>query len=87
MSDKYSVVVVGLGKRGGHHTSAFQASDRFEVTGICDIDEPRMAEAKGELGPKVETSTDAAALAAASGAVNADLKSPGSFLTAIASPA
>jgi predicted dehydrogenase len=64
MSDKYSVVVVGLGKRGGHHTSAFQASDRFEVTGICDIDEERLAKAKEELGGNVEASTDAAALAA-----------------------
>jgi predicted dehydrogenase len=62
MSEKYSVVVVGLGKRGKHHTAAFRDSDRFEVVGICDIDEARMAEAKGELGPDVETSTDAAAL-------------------------
>ena len=62
MSEKYSVVVVGLGKRGKHHTAAFQASDRFEVVGICDIDEARMAQAKAELGPNVETSTDAAAL-------------------------
>jgi predicted dehydrogenase len=64
MSKKYSVVVVGLGKRGGHHTAAFQASDRFEVTGICDIDEDRLAKAKAELGGNVEASTDAAALTA-----------------------
>jgi predicted dehydrogenase len=64
MSKKYSVVVVGMGKRGKHHASAFRESNRFEVVGICDIDESRLGEAKSELGPNVETSTDAAALAA-----------------------
>ena len=67
MSKKYSVVVVGLGKRGGHHVSAFQASDRFEVRGICDIDEERLRtseivahELAVELGacPTIESSTD-----------------------------
>jgi predicted dehydrogenase len=62
MSKKYSVVVVGLGKRGGHHISAFQASDRFEVVGICDIDEDRLAKTKAELGGDVQASTDAAPL-------------------------
>jgi predicted dehydrogenase len=62
MSTKYSVVIVGMGKRGKHHSAAFKDSDRFEVTGICDIDEGRLAEAKAELGPNVETSKDAAAL-------------------------
>jgi predicted dehydrogenase len=63
MTKRYSVVVVGLGKRGGHHVSAFQASDRFEVRGICDIDEERLAKAKADLGGDVEASTDADALA------------------------
>jgi predicted dehydrogenase len=65
MSKKYSVVIVGMGKRGKHHAAAFKDSDRFEVVGICDIDEPRLAEAKADLGPNVQTSTDAAALTSA----------------------
>jgi predicted dehydrogenase len=64
MSEKYSVVVVGLGKRGKHHTAAFHASERFEVVGLCDIDEARVAEVKATLGPEVRTSTQAASLTA-----------------------
>jgi predicted dehydrogenase len=62
MSDKvYKVVVVGMGKRGNHHASTFHANPRFEVAGICDIDESRLEKAAAALGnPK--TSTDAAAL-------------------------
>lgn len=63
MSDKYSVVIVGMGKRGKHHAAAFKDSDRFEITGICDIDDARLAESKAELGEGVEASKDAAALA------------------------
>ena len=33
MSEKYKVIVVGLGKRGTHHAKAFQANGRFEVAG------------------------------------------------------
>ena len=58
----YSVVVVGMGKRGKHHATHFQANERFEVAGVCDIDEGRLAEAGELLGGNVETSTDAAAL-------------------------
>lgn len=62
MSDQvYKVVVVGMGKRGKHHATAFHANPRFEVVGICDIDLPRLEAAAPELGnPKI--STDAAAL-------------------------
>ena len=60
----YSVVVVGMGKRGKHHAAAFAGNPRFEVAGICDIDEARLAEAKEQLGGSVGTSTDAAALVA-----------------------
>ncbi len=63
MSAKYSVVIVGMGKRGKHHTAAFKDNDNFEIVGVCDIDEARLAEAKAELGGKVEASKDAAALA------------------------
>jgi predicted dehydrogenase len=58
----YTVVIVGMGKRGMHHGAAFNANPRFKVTGICDIDQKRLEDASSKLGnPK--TSTDAAALA------------------------
>jgi predicted dehydrogenase len=59
---QYKVVVVGMGKRGVHHATAFNANPRFKVAGICDIDAGRLETAAPKLGnPK--TSTDAAALA------------------------
>lgn len=58
----YSVVVVGMGKRGMHHAAAFNASGRFRVTGICDIDSGRLEAAAAKLG-QPRTGTDAAALA------------------------
>ena len=45
MSGRYKVMVVGMGKRGKHHAAAFHANPRFEVVGICDIDESRLAAA------------------------------------------
>lgn len=58
----YTVLVVGMGKRGMHHATAFNANPQFKVTGICDIDPKRLADAAAKLGgPK--TGTDAAALA------------------------
>jgi predicted dehydrogenase len=65
MSKQYSVVVVGMGKRGKHHAAAFAANPKFKVVGLCDIDAARLAEAKAQLGGAVETSADAAALTAA----------------------
>ncbi|MEI6219432.1 MAG: Gfo/Idh/MocA family oxidoreductase [bacterium] len=62
MSNKYKVMVVGMGKRGKHHAAAFHANPRFEVVGICDIDEARLLAAAESLG-NPERSTDAAALA------------------------
>ena len=61
MSDTYRVVVVGMGKRGGHHAEAFYNNPRFELVGICDIDQSRLDEAAPPLG-NPQTSTDAAAL-------------------------
>ncbi|MHB1305588.1 MAG: Gfo/Idh/MocA family protein [Limisphaerales bacterium] len=59
---QYTVLVVGLGKRGMHHATAFNANPKFKVTGICDIDAARIETASAKLGgPK--TGTDAAALA------------------------
>lgn len=62
MSKQYSVVVVGMGKRGMHHATAFHANPRFKVTGICDIDQARCEAAAPKIGnPKI--SADAASLA------------------------
>ena len=63
MKGPYSVVVVGMGKRGKHHAVAFQANPKFKVVGICDIDQSRLASAAAELGNPA-TSTDAAMLSA-----------------------
>jgi predicted dehydrogenase len=59
---QYRVVIVGMGKRGLHHGTAFHANPRFQVVGICDIDKARLEAAAPKIGdPKI--STDAAALA------------------------
>lgn len=58
----YTVLVVGLGKRGLHHANAFHANPRFKVVGLCDIDPARLEAAAAKLGnPK--TGADAKALA------------------------
>jgi predicted dehydrogenase len=58
---KYSVVIVGLGKRGMHHADAFANNGRFEIVGLCDIDKARLDAAAKKFGaPK--TATDAKAL-------------------------
>jgi predicted dehydrogenase len=59
----YKVVVVGIGKRGIHHSTTFHANPRFEVVGICDIDTAKLQSAAGQLGNPM-TSTDAAELLA-----------------------
>lgn len=64
MSRTYKVVIAGMGKRGLHHAAAFRANPRFEVAGICDIDNARLSAAAAKLG-NPQTGTDAAALAAA----------------------
>ncbi len=53
-----------MGKRGMHHASAFQANGRFEVAGICDIDQARLDAAAAKLGVAVK-GTDAAQVAKA----------------------
>jgi predicted dehydrogenase len=58
---KYSVVVVGLGKRGMHHADAFANNGRFEIVGLCDIDKERVDAAAKKFG-KPKTATDAKAL-------------------------
>jgi predicted dehydrogenase len=62
MGKVYRVVVVGVGKRGKHHVSAFQKNPRFEVAGIADVSPAMLEKAAAEC--KVSrTSTDPAALA------------------------
>src|SRR5690348_8747933 len=61
---QYSVLVVGMGKRGMHHAAAFSANPRFRVTGICDIDAKRLDDAAAKLG-NPQKGSDAAALAKA----------------------
>src|SRR5208282_4264795 len=61
---QYSVLVVGMGKRGMHHATAFNANPKFRVAGICDIDPKRLADAAAKLGGP-QTGSDAAALAKA----------------------
>jgi len=63
MTKQYRVVVVGMGKRGKHHATAFNANPRFKVVGICDIDRARCEAAAPQLG-NPEIGTDAAALTA-----------------------
>jgi len=59
---EYSVLIVGMGKRGMHHATAFHANPRFKVAGICDIDKARLEAAAPKVGnPKI--GADAAALA------------------------
>jgi predicted dehydrogenase len=64
MKDRYRVVVVGAGKRGMHHATAFQADGRFELAGLCDIDQGRLDAAAAKLGGPAK-STDARQLALA----------------------
>ncbi|MEI7437011.1 MAG: Gfo/Idh/MocA family oxidoreductase [bacterium] len=62
MNKTYKVMIVGMGKRGLHHATAFKANPRFEVAGLCDLDAARLEAAAQKLG-NPRTGTDAAALA------------------------
>ena len=62
--NKYTVLVVGMGKRGMHHASAFHANPQFQVVGLCDIDKARAEAAAAKVGSP-QVGTDAAALAKA----------------------
>ncbi len=55
---KYNVVVAGLGKRGMHHAEAFANNGRFEIVGLCDIDNARLEAAAKKFG-NPRTGTDA----------------------------
>ncbi len=60
--NKYTVLVVGVGKRGLHHATFFKANPHFEWVGISSRDPARLQGALSKLG-NVPTSTDARALA------------------------
>jgi len=47
---RYSVVVVGCGKRGMHHADAFFKNPRFQLVGLCDIDQSRLDAAAKQYG-------------------------------------
>ncbi len=59
--DKYAVVVVGCGKRGMHHAEAFYNDPKFQLVGLCDIDQSRLEAAAKKFG-NPEASLDAAQL-------------------------
>jgi predicted dehydrogenase len=63
MTNPYRVLVIGMGKRGKHHATAFNANPRFKVVGLCDIDRARCEAVAPQLGSP-EIGTDAAAMAA-----------------------
>ena len=63
MMAKYRTLVVGMGKRGKHHASAFHGNENFEVAGICDIVADALPGLAADLGG-CAYGTDAAAMAA-----------------------
>jgi predicted dehydrogenase len=62
--NRYKVIVVGVGKRGLHHATAFRANNRFELVGLAGRDEGRLQAAASKLG-QPQISTDIRALAQA----------------------
>ena len=58
----YRVVVVGMGKRGVHHATAFAGNPNFDLVGISSRNEGRLA-AAAEKFPGVTASTNARQLA------------------------
>jgi len=53
----YTVAIAGLGKRGTHHAEAFSKNPRFELVGLCDIDQERLEAAARRFGVSY-TNTD-----------------------------
>jgi predicted dehydrogenase len=62
VKQRYRVVVIGMGKRGVHHATAFAANPRFELAGVASRDEKRLEAAGTKLGA-IPRSTDARQLA------------------------
>ena len=59
----YTVAMAGMGKRGIHHADAFFANSRFEIVGVCDIDQERLDAAVDKFSVPF-ASTDAAQMLA-----------------------
>jgi predicted dehydrogenase len=59
----YTVAIAGLGKRGTHHAEAFSQSPRFQLVGLCDIDQERLDAAAQRFGVSC-TNADAAQMLA-----------------------
>jgi predicted dehydrogenase len=57
----YTAAVAGLGKRGLHHAAALAKNPRFQLVGLCDIDQGRLDAARQKFGV-VYGHTDAARL-------------------------
>lgn len=50
MNKPYTVVVVGLGKRGMHHAEAFHKNQRFKIIGLADLRPEKLEAAVKQLG-------------------------------------
>ena len=59
----YTVLVIGMGKRGRQHAAAFRANPAFELLGICNRSPGPLAAAAAELGDPL-TGTDPLAMTA-----------------------
>ena len=46
----YTVAIAGMGKRGTHHAQAFSQNPRFQLVGLCDIDQERLEASAKEFG-------------------------------------
>jgi len=56
---KYTVAVLGAGKRGKMHAKLFHQNERFDLAGLCDIDTERLNTAAAECGnPPLYTDID-----------------------------
>ena len=63
MTSRYRVVVVGMGKRGMHHATAFAANPRFELVGHLQQRSEAARRRRREARRSVKSSTDARQLA------------------------
>ncbi|MGA2975653.1 MAG: Gfo/Idh/MocA family oxidoreductase [Spirochaetia bacterium] len=61
MSERYRVMVAGMGKRGVHHATAFHANPRFQVVGVSDVDPEKLKNPERFGSPKI--GADPAAMA------------------------
>ena len=60
----YTVAIAGLGKRGTHHADAFAKNPRFQLVGLCDLNQERVDAAKQTFGVTLGTFGDAARMLA-----------------------